>query len=273
MKIAISGASGFVGSHVKRSFSDFVLIDRSDSHEEILKKLHGVDVVINLAGAPIIKRWSNEYKKILLSSRIDSTKKVVNAINESEVKHFISTSAIGVYPDNGAYDESFDGYGDDFLAHLTKEWESEAKKCTKLVSIVRFGVILGADGGALAQMIPPFSLGFGGVIGDGEAMMSWIDVDDLMGIYAFIIDKELGGIFNAVSPNPVTNYEFTKTLGAVLKKPTIIPLPIFVLKLLFGEGSTVLSGSKEIYPKALLDAGFEFKYANLKPSLKHLLDK
>ncbi len=273
MKVAFTGVSGFVGSHLTEAFGDFVVIGRNDSEDTIVNKLDGVEVVINLAGAPIIKRWSEEYKKLLLSSRIETTKTVVNAINRSNVKHFISTSAIGAYPDGMACDESFVGYATDFLATLTQKWEEEAHKCNKPTTIIRFGVIFGKDGGALAQMLPPFKLGLGGIIGDGKMMTSWIDVDDLVRIYSFVIEKKLVGTFNATAPLPVTNYEFTKTLGKVLGRPTIFPLPEFVLKLLFGEGSTVLTGSKEVYPKALLEAGFEFQYPSVESSLRHILTK
>lgn len=271
MKVAITGVSGFVGTNITKFYKDFVTIHRNDTKEEIVHKLKNVDVVINLAGAPIIKKWTPSYKKMLISSRIDTTRVLVDAINESEVKHFISTSAIGAYPDGGAHDESFEGYGKDFLAQLTKMWEAEANRCIKPTAIIRFGVILGKDGGALEQMLPPFRLGLGGIIGDGKMMTSWIDVDDLVAIYKYLIDNRLTGIFNATSPHPVTNYTFTKALGKVLHRPTFLPLPVFVLKILFGEGSTVLTGSKEVYPKALLDAGFEFKYKDIDSSLAHIL--
>lgn len=271
MKVAITGASGFVASHLTKNFSDFVSIHRNDTEDEILAKLEGVDVVFNLAGAPIIKKWSESYKKVLISSRVETTKTVVNAINRSNVQQFISTSAIGAYPDNAAYDESFVGYGKDFLASLTQMWEAEALKCNKPTAIIRFGVILGSDGGALAQMLPPFRFGLGGIIGDGKMMTSWIDIEDLVRIYAHVIENKLTGIFNATAPQPVSNYVFTKALGGVLNRPTIFPLPEFVLKILFGEAATVLTGSKEVYPKALLASGFEFKYPDIESSLKHLL--
>lgn len=271
MKVALTGASGFVGSHLRKKFTNYVVIERNDNEEQILKKLEGVDVVFNLAGAPIIKRWSKAYKKVLLSSRVDTTKKLVDAINKSDIKHFISTSAIGAYPDDLRFDESYEGYGDDFLATLTKAWEDEAKKSNKPTAIVRFGVILSVDGGALAQMLPPFKLGVGGTIGNGRMMMSWIDIDDLVAIYEYLTTNKLTGTFNATAPQPVSNYLFTKNLGLTLNRPTIFPLPEFVLKILFGEGSTVLTGSKEIYPQALLDNGFSFKYPNIKDSLKHQL--
>lgn len=272
MKVALTGASGFVASHLREKFNDYVVIQRADSEDEILKKLQDVDIVFNLAGAPIIKRWSKSYKSLLVSSRIDSTKKLVNTINRSNVKHFISTSAIGAYPDDNAYDESFDTYTDDFLGQLTKEWEQEANRCIKPTAIVRFGVILGSDGGALSQMLTPFKIGLGGILGDGKMMTSWIDIDDLVSVYSYIIENKLTGVFNATSPNPVSNYEFTKALGKVLHRPTIIPIPKFVLKLIFGEASTVLTSSKEVYPKALEGAGFTFKYKTIQESLSHLLN-
>ncbi len=273
MKVAITGASGFVSSHLMRKFSDFVVIKRNETQEEILSKLQGVDVVFNLAGAPIVKRWSEAYKDVLVSSRVETTRVLVSAINKSNVKHFISTSAIGAYPDNAPFDESFKGYGNDFLASLTQMWEAEAKKCNKPTAIVRFGVILGRDGGALAQMLPPFKFGLGGIIGDGTMMTSWIDVDDLVRIYEHILANKLTGLFNATAPHPVSNRKFTKTLGKVLNRPTIFPLPEFVLELLFGEGATVLTGSKEIYPKAILESGFTFDYPDIQSSLEHIFAK
>jgi len=271
MKVAITGGSGFVASHLKQTFQNFIDIKRDDSQEEILAKLEGVDVVFNLAGAPIIKRWSESYKKVLLSSRVDTTKKLVEAVNASEVKHFISTSAVGAYPDDGLYDESYIEYGNDFLGKLTKEWEAEANQCSKPTTIVRFGIILGKNGGALAQMLIPFKMGVGGIIGDGKMVMSWIAIDDLVGMYTYILKHKLTGVFNATAPNPVTNYEFTKALGKALHRFTIFPIPIFVLKIIFGEGASVLTGSKQIYPKAIMDAGFEFKYKTINKSLCHLV--
>lgn len=271
MKVALTGASGFVGLNLQNTFENCVIINRHDSEDDILTKLHDIDVVINLAGAPIVKKWTQKYKKILIDSRVESTKKLVSAINKSNVKHFISTSAIGAYPDDSIFDESYTEYANDFLGQLTKEWELEANKCSKPTSILRFGVILGKEGGALAKMLPPFRIGLGGIIGNGKMMTSWIDITDLMSIYTFLIDKQLTGVFNAVSPTPVTNYMFTKALGSALNRATIFPLPEFVLKLIFGEGSTVLTGSKEIYPTALINAGFEFKHKNIESSLNHLL--
>ena len=271
MRVALTGANGFVGRHLRETFPDHVIINRHDTVEVILQKFEGVDAVFNLAGAPIIKRWSKEYKKVLLSSRIQTTRTVVQAINRSQVKHFISTSAIGAYPDDIACDETYSNYSDDFLGFLTKAWEEEALQCQKPTTIIRFGVILGKEGGALPGMLLPFKLGLGGIIGDGRMMTSWIDISDLISIYKYILENKVMGTLNATSPHPVSNNTFTKALGKRLHRPTIIPLPKFILKLIFGEGASVITASKEVYPKVLIESGFEFKYKDIDSSLKHLL--
>jgi len=271
MKIALTGASGFVGNAIQKTFSNTITIQRDDNEERILEKLKDVDVVINLAGAPIIKRWSDPYKKILRESRIKTTDRLVNAINQSSVKQFISTSAIGIYPDNVKCDESCENLSNDFLGQLSKDWEAEAHRCTKSTAIVRFGVILGKNGGALAQMLTPFKLGVGGIIGDGKMITSWIHMDDLMGIYGLIIEKRLTGIFNATAPHPVSNHTFTKALGKALHRPTILPIPEFALRIMYGETASVLTGSKEVYPERLLREGYTFKYTQIDQALEQII--
>jgi len=271
VKIALTGANGFVGSALRKHYPDYVEIHRNDDEQTILDKLKNVDVAINLAGAPIIQRWTEPYKKILIDSRIHMTRQLVHALNKSDVKHFISTSAVGIYPDHIACDEQTQLTADDFLGHLATKWEDEAHKCTKSTTILRFGVVLGKDGGALKTMLTPFKWGVGGIIGNGQMMTSWIDIEDLIRIYSFIIEHQLEGTFNATSPQPVTNYVFTKALGKALHRPTILPIPEFALHLMYGEGSSVLTGSKEVYPTALQKAGFEFLYPEIDTALKHLL--
>jgi hypothetical protein len=271
MKVALTGASGFVGTALQNHFKNTIYIHRNDTEEMIVQKLDGVNVVINLAGAPIIKRWSEPYKKVLLESRIKTTEVLVKAINHSEVKHFISTSAIGIYPDDKACDENCSEIADDFLGTLAQKWEHEALLCEKPTSILRFGVILGKDGGALEQMLTPFKLGLGGIIGDGKMITSWIHMDDLMGIYHFIIEKKLTGIFNATAPTPVSNYTFTKSLGKALHRPTILPIPEFVLGIMYGEAASVLTGSKEVYPRKIVDAGYIFQYKGINEALEDII--
>ena len=271
MKVALTGASGFVGTALQEYFKEIVYLHRDDDEELILQKLDGVDVVINLAGAPIIKRWSDPYKKVLLESRIHTTENLVKAINRSEVKHFISTSAIGIYPDDISCDESCTDVAGDFLGLLACKWESEALQCEKPTAILRFGVILGKEGGALAQMITPFKWGVGGIIGNGKMITSWIHMDDLMGMYHFIIKKRLTGIFNATAPNPVSNYKFTKALGKALHRPTILPIPKFVLNIMYGEAASVLTGSKEVYPRKIMEAGYTFKFEDIEQALQDIV--
>ena len=262
-KIAIAGASGFVGSTLQKSFSDVIILYRNDSVDMLINKLQDVDVVVNLAGAPIVKRWSKNYKKVLYSSRIETTKKLVMAINKSNVSYFISTSAIGIYPNDKKCDDMSSEYADDFLASLCKAWEEEACVCTKPTAILRLGVVLGKEGGALSKMLLPFKLGLGGNIADGKMMTSWIAIDDLIAIYHFLIEERVEAILNAVAPHPVSNATFTKALGQALHRPTLLPLPKVILKLMYGEASCVLIDSKEIYPKRLVDSGFDFKFYNI----------
>jgi len=271
MKVALTGASGFVGTALQNHFNEVVYLHRDDREELILQKLDGVDVVINLAGAPIIKRWSDPYKKVLLESRIKTTETLVRAINRSQIKHFISTSAIGIYPDDISCDESCTEVAGDFLGLLASKWESEALQCAKSTTILRFGVILGKEGGALAQMITPFKWGVGGIIGDGKMITSWIHMDDLIGMYHFIIEKKLTGIFNATSPHPVSNYRFTKALGKALHRPTILPIPKFVLNIMYGEAASVLTGSKEVYPSGIIKAGYTFKFKEIEEALQDIV--
>ena len=271
MRVAMTGGSGFVGTKLQSHFGEIVLLGRDESVEQIVQKLQNVDVVINLAGAPIIKRWSQGYKKILLQSRIETTRRLVEALNQTNVKHFISTSAIGIYPNDKKCDESCTQIADDFLGDLAHQWEIEAMRATQPTTILRFGVILGKEGGALAQMVTPFQWGVGGTIGDGKMMTSWIDIDDLVKIYDFVIQKGITGIINAVSPSPVSNKTFTKALGSVLHRPTLFPLPRFVLRLIYGEASSVLTDSKEVYPKRLEKEGFVFAYPQIEASLSHQL--
>lgn len=273
MKIALTGASGFVGQAVQKRFENCVIIKRDDSEKAIVEKLENVDVVINLAGATIVKRWTPTYKKVLMNSRIETTKKLVSAINKSAVKQFISTSAIGVYPNNQASNEETQELASDFLGELAKQWEHEALQCQKPTAILRFGVILGKESGALKQMLTPFKLALGGNLGNGEMMMSWIHIQDLMGIYEHLIKHNLTGIYNATTPKPVKNHTFTKALGKVLKRPTFLPLPAFALNLIYGEASSVLLDSKEVYPKAILNKGYVFEYPEIEGALRDILAK
>jgi len=282
-KITISGASGFVGTELINYFESksyqVVAIKRADlsDEERLIEILDGSEVVINLSGANIIHRWSESYKKLLYSSRIDSTKALIEAMEScnNRPKLFISTSAVGIYKNDKIYDELTTELNDDFLANLCKEWEAEALKADDLsirTAIFRFGIVLGSEGGALAKMLTPFRLGVGGTIGDGSQAFSFIHIDDLLSAYEYMIKSDsLDGIFNLTSPNPTTNYALTKALGKSLKRPTILPLPEFVVNLIFGEGAKVLTDGQSALPKRLLDSGFEFRYESIEETINSLL--
>ncbi len=266
MKVAIIGGSGFIGSFLQKEFKNPLIIDSKNINE--LHKIKDMDIVINLAGATILKRWSEKYKKSLYSSRIETTKNIVKIINDSNVKYFISTSAIGIYPNNCICDENSE-FADNFLANLAKNWEKEALKCNKPTSILRLSVVIG-NGGALKQMLFPFKYGFGATIGRGCGYMSFIDIRDLVRIYKFLIDKKITGIFNASAPYPTTNYEFSINLAKIFNKKVPFIIPPFFFKILYGEGAEVLLSSQRVYPKKLMENGFEFKYPCIQESIKSI---
>ena len=281
-KILISGASGFVGSELRKKFQDsnysVIVIKRDDlqDRKKLVEILESSEVVINLSGANIIKRWSESYKKLLYSSRIDTTRSLVDAMAActNKPKLFISTSAVGIYKNDKHYDEYTQEFGDDFLADLCKKWELEALKAKDLgirSAIFRFGIVLGKNGGALLKMMTPFKLGLGGTIGDGSQAFSFIHIEDLLNAYEHVMEnEELDGVFNLTAPNPTTNYGLTKALGKSLRRPTLFPVPHFVLKLIFSEGAKVLTDGQSALPKKLLDSGFEFRYKNIEDAIASL---
>jgi len=273
MKVAIAGSTGFVGKYLLKEFPDAIIITRENFKNNDFDLIKNADIVINLVGAPIAKRWTKKYKKELIDSRIETTKKLVAAINNSNVKHFISTSATGIYQKNKKCDENTSYLASDFLGNLSKSWENEALKCQKETTILRFGVILGKDGGALKKLLLPFKLFVGGPISNGKFMMSFLSIKDLVKIYHFVIDNKTTGIINAVSPYPISNKDFTKLLAKTLKRPSYFPVPKFILKLIFSEGAGVLTDSMEVYPKFLIDKSFQFDYPKVEDMLTDLLKK
>ncbi len=279
--IAITGASGFVGTSLNSYFTNLgyevIKIKRdflSDSKklEEIVNK---ADILINLAGANIINRWTEKYKKELYNSRIDTTKSLINAIKNVENKPeiLISTSAVGIYDNKASYDEN-GKFSDDFLGKLAVDWENEANKAKEYgvkTSIFRFGIVLGKDGGALKKMLPAFKMGVGGTIGDGKQAFSFIHISDLLDAYKFVIENKHEGVFNLTAPTPTTNKGLTSALGRELKRPTIFPVPAFVLDIIFSEGAQVLTDGQSAVPKHLLDLGFNFKFENIDETIKDLV--
>ncbi len=298
MKVLIAGSSGLLGTTISSALEatgcrTFKLkrTQTTENSTDILWNpttgmlnpidIEGFDVIINLAGENILGKWTSEKKKRLLESRISSTKVLVDAISKLNFppELFINASAIGFYGDRG--DEELiesSPAGEGFLSDLCIQWEEAAKNIKNTdvrCVIMRIGTVLSQDGGALKNMLPPFKLGMGGKLGSGNQFMSWIDIDDLVGaVFHLIQHKDCHGIFNLTSPQPVTNKEFTQTLGTVLHRPTFLTLPAFAVRLLFGElGQAVLLSSTRVKPQKLLDRGYSFIYPNLKEALENLISK
>lgn len=279
-RIAMTGATGFVGSNLGRKFKnngwEIIALGRREfslSTKELAKHLQGVEVIVNLAGAPVISRWTKEYKKIIYESRVTLTRKLVSACALMEVPPplFISTSAIGCYSATGIHTEDDHILAEDFLGHLTRDWEQEALRAKEFgcrVVIFRFGVVLGRGGGALAKMLFPFKLGLGGTIGNGRQPFSWVHITDLNRAFeAAINDSTYAGVYNMTAPYPTTNRGLTKALGRALTRPTIFPIPEFVFRLLYGEGAQVLTSGQSVLPQRLLASGFKFEFQSIEEAV------
>lgn len=283
MRIVICGISGFVGNALNSFFQkrgdDVVAlrVRENTSIDTIASQLDGSDVVINLAGASIMGRWTSKYKKILRQSRLDTTQKITTALSscKSPPQVLLNASAVGIYDSYHQHDEYSHYFGDDFLSSLVQEWEQCAFKAQSemtRVCIMRFGVIYGKGGGAMSKILPPFQMGFGGKMGDGFQMISWIHLDDLVRAFAFLIDhEEIGGIVNMTAPEPISNLSQTKILGKVLGRPTFLDLPSWIVTLVFGEGASVMLDSKEVYPRVLQEKGFVFKYSTFDSAMEQIV--
>lgn len=279
MTIAIAGISGFVGNELKTFFEQqdikVIALNREDYFKinQLAKKLDNVDVVINLAGASILARWSEEYKQLLYDSRINTTHALVEAINQSgKPSLLISTSAVGIYTNDRVQTEEDAVYADDTLATICKDWEKEALNAKCRTVIYRFGVVLGKNGGAFAKMLTPFKLGVGGNIGNGQQPFPFIHIEDLKHAFDFAIKRHtLSGVYNLTAPNITTNAGLTQALGKALHRPTIFPVPQFVLNLIFGEGAKVLTQGQQVLPKRLLDEEFSFQYPDINSAVQSLV--
>ena len=296
MRILISGSHGLVGKALSKALeaggheiyslvryaphTDKEIEWSPDRYSIAISRIEGFDAVYHLAGESIASgRWNDEKKKKIRESRTRGTKLLADALaNLSQPpKTLISASAIGYYGDRG--DELLTESsppGKDFLADVCVEWEKateHARAKGVLVVNTRFGIILDKEGGALAKMLPPFRMGIGGRVGDGKQWMSWIALDDVIGALQFVLNNEtLNSAVNFVAPNPVTNAEFTKTLGRVLSRPTLFPIPAFGVRLAFGEmGDALLLSSQRVQPQKLEAAGYHFRYPHLGDALPAIL--
>ena len=297
LSVAVSGASGLIGSQLSAFLSTCghhvtrLVRHEPTSSDEIQWSPEGgihastptFDAVIHLAGEGIAeKRWSSERKDKIVKSRVDGTRALLNSFANSKTppKTFITASAIGFFGDRG--DELLDetsSIGSGFLPSTCKAWEGLAeessKRCGARNIALRFGIVLSPEGGALKKMLLPFSLGLGGPLGSGKQFMSWIHLHDAVyAIYHLLMREDLSGPFVVTAPNPVSNSEFTKALGRVLKRPTLFRVPPFVLKILFGEmAEAALLSSTRAVPKGLTDSGFVFSYPEIEEGMRQVLGK
>jgi uncharacterized protein (TIGR01777 family) len=296
MKCIISGGTGFIGRHV---------VDRllKDSHyvgvwsrkpgldrrtavathtwdplagEPPLESLNGMDCVIHLAGENVAQRWNPEVKRRIHDSRVLGTERIVDAIGQvrHKPKILICASAVGIYGNRGdeiLTESSVPGTG--FLADTCRAWEAEADRARSYgmrVVKIRIGFVLGKDGGALKKMVPAFRAFIGGKLGSGKQWMPWIHVDDVAEIFAYAVENEISGVWNATAPNPVRNSEFTKELAGALGRPALFPVPAPALKLAFGEFAQHMIDSARVVPEALLNAGFKFREPDLGGALRDI---
>lgn len=271
MNIAISGATGFIGKHLSTFLTveghRVVSLGRQMFHdnmsEHLVQTLSHCDIIINLAGAPINRRWTPEYKKELYDSRVHVTNRIIRALNEVRKKPLlmISASAVGYYSEQGISDEFTRTRGEGFLSDLCYSWEKEARKCplqTRLV-IARFGIVLSPDGGAMEQMMRSLKLKVGAVIGPGVQPFPWIDIRDLCRAMAFIIDnRAISGVLNLVAPQSISQFAFTRAMAKRYHAWMTLIIPRSVFRLMYGEGATFLTTGQNVRPMRLLDAGFQF---------------
>jgi uncharacterized protein (TIGR01777 family) len=281
MKVLISGSSGLIGSALRQSLltDGHAVVSLPRTFEEPID-FSGVDVVVHLAGENIAGgRWTADKKRRIEESRVKGTRQLAEQMAGSAVKPstFICASAIGFYgsrADEPLDEESPGGSG--FLAAVCRKWEAAARPA-EAASIrtvwIRTGVVLSTNGGALKKMLTPFKLGGGGIVGDGRQYISWISLDDEVQAIRFIMNTAaVRGAVNLVSPGAVTNQEFTKTLGKVLRRPTVLPLPAPAARIIFGEmADELLLGSTRVIPKKLVEAGYEFCHPDLQSALEDIL--
>ncbi|MEM8765692.1 MAG: TIGR01777 family oxidoreductase [Bacteroidota bacterium] len=300
MKVLITGATGLVGQAIVSALhEDGIQVNYLTTRKNQIRNeedyqgylwnpakgeidldcFNGVTGIINLAGASIAKKWTSAHKRAVIASRIDSLntlRKGLEQAKEAEIQSFVSASAVGVYPSSLTeyYEEPHLGIDDSFLGEVVEVWEKAAQDFSSFsfpVALIRIGIVLSTEGGALPKMDAPIRNFAGAAIGSGEQWQSWIHIDDLARLFVFALKNQLSGVYNGVAPNPVTNGKMTKIIAKSLKRPLLLPnVPASVLKLLLGEMAYVVLASQRVSSKKIEDAGFIFEYTNLDCALDAL---
>ena len=299
MKILITGATGLIGTElVKLLLSKNHTVNYLTTSKSKIESnpnyqgfywnpqqgkiddncIYEVDVIIHLAGANIAKRWTDKYKQEIIESRTLSSELLYNLVKKhsNQVKQIISASGTASYPESFSkvYDETTKETEDSFLSNVVKKWEESVDSFQVLglkVCKLRTGMVFSNDGGALPEMVKPIKMGVGAAMGNGKQMQSWIHINDLINMYCFVMENQLEGIYNAVSPNPVTNQELTKVIAKTLKKTLFLPnIPQFIMKLVLGEMSYLLFSSKNLSSQKIIDKGFQFKFPKIEEAISDL---
>lgn len=300
MRVTITGATGLIGPRLIRALRDrgdevTVLTRNPDKATSALPgveavrwadpdtepapaaALDGRNAVVHLAGEPVAQRWTDSAKKKILDSRVNGTRNLLAgmaaAANPPGV--LVSSSAVGYYGPHGTEElpESTPA-GTDFLADVCVKWEQEASKAPGRVVLVRTGIVLDPDGGALEKMLPPFKMGVGGPVAGGDQYMPWIHLDDLVGIFLAALDGEnWSGPVNGSAPNPVTNAEFSKALGKAIHRPAFAPVPAFAIKLLYGEMSEMVTKGQRAVPERTQQLGYTFRHTDIGPALQDAMKR
>nr|WP_319397879.1 TIGR01777 family oxidoreductase [uncultured Carboxylicivirga sp.] len=280
-KIAISGATGFIGTELVRFLEkngyQVVKLDRSILHNpsELTKAINGAEAVINLAGHSIAKRWNEKVKKKILYSRLNVTRRIVEAVEAAVDKPdvVISASAVGIYDTFEVHDEFSTNYANDFLGEVCQKWEAEALHLSNIkgvrLCLVRLGAVLGKSGGAFPKLVRPFKWGLGAAMGDGHQVFPIIHIKDVLSGFWYLLKREAsGGIYNFVAPEMISNLEFSTTLAEKLKRPLWFKMPESILRFALGEGADVVLIGQKVLPKRMLKDDFHFTY----PTLSSMLD-
>jgi len=285
LKIRITGISGYLGKNISTELlkqgNEVAGIERKliyGSLSVLSKEIEGTDVIINLAGAPILQRWTKRKKTLIHESRVRTTRNIVHAINalpkEKQPKKFISASAIGIYKSEFTHDETSTNFNSGFVGIVTKDWEDATNELSSTIqkNIFRIGLVIGKNAKTITNLLLPFKLGLGATIGSGKQSFPFVHEKDVIAAFVWAVnDLNDNGTFNLVAPENITNKEFTKALAKTLNRPAFFSIPEFVLKLILGEAAVLLTESPKVESKNLLEAGFDFCYPDIASALTEIL--